>query len=198
MTPTETQTAPVARQDGAPSVFGGALDHPRIPAAVKLGAERAAGESEGVLAVLFLPFDPAASSANRTRGRHWGERGEDEETAQTAAAWAHRIAGDPVLAEPVTVDILCFRVREMDDDGITSGLKAARDWLFGRRPGKRALGVAGRPGRMVTDDRPEFMAWGSVSQATARCFAGSAAWTVLIVRRRVAGHQQRAAGKAGC
>lgn len=86
-----------------------------------------------------------------------------------AAAYALRRANDPILIEPVVVDVLVRRGRSMDDDNVIAGLKSVRDALV-----KRGL---------VPDDTPRWWLWGQVS------YECGARWrqapeVVLTVRRR--------------
>lgn len=102
-----------------------------VPSWAKLGVARREQEDGKPLAVIYLPWDPGIHSANRTRGRHWIARvlaGETEDAAN-AALWGYRAAGEPKFTQPVDVETLVFRQREMDDDNLLSGLKHCRDAL---------------------------------------------------------------------
>ena len=120
--------------------------------------------------VLWVPWDPARSSQNRTRGKHWTARAEQDGDAALAALWAYREAGDPVLGVPVDVDALILRGTLMDDDNVWSGLKHVRDVLF--------------KNRITPDDSPRWVRCGRAEQAPAACWKGAACWTVLFVRER--------------
>lgn len=118
---------------------------------------------------LYVPYDPAPASANRTRGRHWGVRQAETDRAHLAAAWAWCEAGQPAINEPVTVDLVVFRERRMDDDNLLSGLKSVRDYLFHR---------------ITPDDSAKWLVYGTVRQVTGTRWAGGRAWTVFVVKRR--------------
>ena len=118
--------------------------------------------------VLWVPWDPARSSANRTRGSHWSKRAELDAVATQAALWAYNAAGDPVLGVPVVVDALILRGTVMDDDNVWSGLKHVRDVLFS--------------GRITPDDSARWVRCGRVEQAPGREWKDAACWTVLFVR----------------
>ena len=139
----------------------------QVPALVKLGA--AAWETDEPLqAVFFVPYDPAPASANRTRGQHWSARHRETETAQQAAMWAYRAAGDPVLSCPVVVDLLVFRSRTMDDDNAQSGLKHVTDYLF--------------KGRALPDDSRRWLTFRHLRLVTTGLPAGWKPWTVYLCR----------------
>lgn len=146
-----------------------------VPAWVRLAVEKRnsdarwqEGDKRPALAVLYAPWDPEPRAANKTRGKHWGQRAHESEDAAVVALWTMRAAGEPMFAIPVDVETLVFRAAEMDDDNAISGLKPLRDHLVRRG--------------LLPDDSPQW--WRNAGVWMHANSAYRQAWTVLIVRER--------------
>lgn len=139
-----------------------------VPSWVKIGVFKREQEDGKPLAVLYLPWDPAPRSANRTRGRHWSHRHQESTDAEMPALWAYREAGNPCFDFPVDVETLVFRQRAMDDDNALSGLKPLRDQLC-------RLGL-------LPDDSGEW--WRNAGVWMFAHVSYRQAWSVLVIRAR--------------
>jgi len=160
----------------------------KVPVEVRLAA-RASVEGAPAIAVVFVPYDAGRANPNRLGGKHWSRRHSEADPAQLAAMWGYREAGDPTNDRPVTVELVSFRERSLDDDNLLAGLKAVRDYLFGKvRAGGTLESLKGSrmvPGRLAPDDSREWVEYRlPVRMVTGPQWKGPKAWTVFIVRLR--------------
>ncbi len=143
--------------------------HLSIPARVCLAAKAFSTGEE--LCTLCIPYDPGAAAPNRTRGKHWSHLHRETEDARKAAMWAHRIAGDPVLKQPLSIQPVLLRGTEMDPDNALAAIKHCTDWFRSR---------------VYPDDTARWVEWLPVRQVTGKAWSGPG-WTLLLVRARDAG-----------
>lgn len=126
----------------------------------------------GVLCVVTVPFDPHRLSLNQRL--HWRSRKSRNDVAKRAARYAYLDAGAPSFEEPVRVEIIVRRGREIDADNALSGCKPLIDALFCRR--KNGEGI-------IPDDSPRWLELTIPKQEPGARWKGREE-VVFLVRRR--------------
>lgn len=111
-----SETVPVGRDAGHPGDC-------------RVGRVRAVPvRGRAVIARLVVHFDVALTSPNARS--HWSTRSKNNRKAKRAAHEAWLVGGMPISTNPVDVQIVLLRSRELDQDNALAACKSIIDGLF--------------------------------------------------------------------
>lgn len=106
--------------------------------------DRCASPSTWTFAV---PWDPGVTAPNRRL--HSFGRSRLALKAREAGLCAWILAGRPRATRRVRIDVVAYRLRPLDDDAVTGGLKSVRDGIC--------------TDALTPNDTTDWVRWGSVS-----------------------------------
>ena len=76
---------------------------------------------------ITVPWDPGDTAPNRRL--HSFGRSRLAHKAREAGLVAWMLAGRPRTEKPIVIDVVAYRLKPLDDDAVTGGLKSVRDGI---------------------------------------------------------------------